>query len=227
MKITLQAVTKEIHGVSVLNNANCEFLSGNIYGVVGPNGSGKTMLLRVISGLIRPTHGNVFVDGQTLHKDISFPPNAGIIIEKPELLPYFTGYENLKYLAEIRRLVSNDQIQKFMKMFALDPNSKQPVKKYSLGMKQKLGVIQAIMENPDVLILDEPFNALDESTVAMLHNLFLEYKLKGKLIILTSHHYDDISAICNQVLTIQDGTIQKNSTNICFQEKCTDAILCD
>lgn len=214
MKITLHSVTKEIKGVSVLNNINYEFICGNIYGVVGPNGSGKTMLLRVISGLIRPTHGSVFVDEKILHKDISFPPNAGIIIEKPELLPFFTGYENLKYLSEIRRLVSGDQIREFMKMFALVPDSKQLVKKYSLGMKQKLGVIQAIMEDPDVLILDEPFNALDENTVAMLHNMFLEYREKGKLIIITSHHYDDIVAICNQVLTIQDGTIRENGIDI-------------
>lgn len=212
MEITLQSVTKEIRGNLVLNNATYKFFSGNIYGVVGPNGSGKTMLLRVISGLIRPTHGSVFVDNKMLHKDISFPPNAGIIIEKPELLSYFTGYENLKYLAEIRQSISSNQIREFMKVFTLDPDSKQMVKKYSLGMKQKLGVIQAIMEDPEVLILDEPFNALDQSTVAMLHNMFLEYKLKGKLIILTSHHYEDISTICNQVLLMQDGAIREEDT---------------
>ena len=175
---------------------------------MGKNGSGKTMLLRSIAGLIKPTHGTVYVDGQVLYKDISFPPEMGIIIEKPELLEQLSGLENLKFLAEIKNIVSEEQIIEFMKMFSLDPYSKKPLKKYSLGMKQKVGIIQAIMENQKLLILDEPFNALDESTVTILRDLFKEYKNEDKLLIITSHHADDINFLCDEIITLQEGIVK-------------------
>ena len=191
----------------VLKDISCEFVSGNIYGIVGKNGSGKTMLLREIAGLIRPTKGSISVDGKTLHHDISFPPNLGLIIEKPDFLNYLTGFENLKMLAEIRHRVADDKIKTLMTKFSLEPNSKQTVKKYSLGMKQKIGIIQAIMENPDILILDEPFNALDEDTVLLVRNLLLQYRKDGKLIVITSHHREDIDAICNHIYRMEEGQL--------------------
>ena len=207
MNIKVEALSKKINGAMVLKDISCEFVSGNIYGIVGKNGSGKTMLLREIAGLIRPTKGSISVDGKMLHHDISFPPNLGLIIEKPDFLNYLTGFENLKILAEIRHRVTDDKIKDLMKKFSLEPNSKQTVKKYSLGMKQKIGIIQAIMENPDILILDEPFNALDEDTVLLVRNLLLQYRKDGKLIVITSHHREDIDAICNHIYRMEEGQL--------------------
>lgn len=207
MNIKVEALSKKINGAMVLKDISCEFVSGNIYGIVGKNGSGKTMLLREIAGLIRPTKGSISVDGKTLHHDISFPLNLGLIIEKPDFLNYLTGFENLKMLAEIRHRVADDKIKTLMTKFSLEPNSKQTVKKYSLGMKQKIGIIQAIMENPDILILDEPFNALDEDTVLLVRNLLLQYRKDGKLIVITSHHREDIDAICNHIYRMEEGQL--------------------
>mgnify|MGYP000441096395 CR=1 FL=1 len=207
MKITVDRLTKEIKGTTVLENISYEFTGGNIYGIVGKNGSGKTMLLREIAGLIHPTEGSVSIDGKVLHRDISFPPSLGLIIEKPEFLPYLTGFENLKLLAEVKKIADDQRIKEYMELFSLDPYSKQSVKKYSLGMKQKIGIIQAIMESPDIMILDEPFNALDEESVQILRGLLLRYQDEGKLIIITSHHKEDISSVCNHIIQLQNGKI--------------------
>lgn len=208
MSICVQEYTKKINGVTVLNNISFEFKKGNIYGLIGKNGSGKTMLLRAIAGLILPTKGTIIVNGYTVGKDLDFPPNMGIIIEKPEFISYLTGFENLKLLAEINHNTSDDIIREYMTLFSLDASSKLTMKKYSLGMKQKIAIIQAIMENPDILILDEPFNALDETSVNILRNLLLEFKEKGKLIILTSHNHEDIKTVCDHTLNIVNGKIQ-------------------
>ena len=208
MDIILKSVSKKINHTVVLDNINCRFSGGNIYGIVGPNGSGKTMLLRTISGLIIPTSGTVIIDGKQLHKEISFPPALGLIIEKPEFLSYMTGLDNLKQLASIKRIVSEETIKKYMQLFDLDPKSKQTMRHYSLGMKQKIGIIQALMENPDILVLDEPFNALDEKSVMLLRDMLRKRRDEGKLIIVTSHHRDDIEAVCNHTMTMQDGILQ-------------------
>lgn len=173
MEIILKAVSKKIGYTQVLDNINCLFLDGKIYGIVGYNGSGKTMLLRTIAGLVIPTSGTIDFDGKRLHRDISIPPSLGLIIEKPEFLSYMTGLENLKQLAAINKKVSENTIKEYMRLFELDPESKQTMRRYSLGMKQKIGIIQALMENPDILILDEPFNALDEKSVLLLRKLLL------------------------------------------------------
>lgn len=208
MNIKVESVTKEISGVTVLSDVTMEFSSGNIYGIIGRNGSGKTMLLRAIAGLIRPTKGNIYVDEKRLHKDIAFPPELGLIIEKPELLDYLSGFENLKILAEIRKVISDDEIKRYMRMFDLNPDDKKPVKKYSLGMKQKIAIIQAIMENQSVLVLDEAFNALDEETVEIFRELLIQYREEGKLIIITSHDKEDIDSLCDQTFTIVNGSLK-------------------
>lgn len=207
MDIILKSVSKVINHTVVLDDINCRFSGGNIYGIVGPNGSGKTMLLRAISGLIIPTGGEVIIDGKRLHKDISIPPSLGLIIERPEFLSYLTGLDNLKQLASIKRIVSDETIKRYMQLFDLDPESRQTMRRYSLGMKQKIGIIQALMENPDVLVLDEPFNALDEKSVMLLRDLLRKRRDEGKLIIVTSHHKDDIEAVCNHVMTMQGGSL--------------------
>lgn len=207
MIIKIEDLSKRIKGVNVLEHIELELSGGSIYGVIGPNGSGKTMLLRAIAGLIRPTSGKVYIDDKQLHKELSFPPEMGILIEKPELLNHLTGMENLMLLAGIRNVISKDQIKAYMKSFGLDPASKKTVKKYSLGMKQKLGIIQAIMEAPELMILDEPFNALDEATVQMLYKMFKEYKEAGKLLILTSHHREDIEMLCDKIIKLQEGKV--------------------
>lgn len=208
MEIVLEAVIKIIKQNRILDNISCRFSGGHIYGITGHNGSGKTMLLRTIAGLIVPTEGTVSFDGKCLHRDISFPPSMGIIIEKPEFLGYLTGLENLKQLAEIKRIVSEETIQEYMRLFELDPASGQTMRRYSLGMKQKIGIIQALMEDPDILVLDEPFNALDERAVLLLRDLLCKRRDEGKLIIVTSHHKDDIEAICDHVMTMRDGILK-------------------
>lgn len=209
MVIKVENVSKAFKENEVLNHIDLEFCSGKIYGIVGSNGSGKTMLLRAIAGLIVPTEGYILVDDKVLHKDLSFPENMGILIEKPELLNYLTGFENLQFLASVKNIISDEEIKEYMRKFSLDPMSKKVVKKYSLGMKQKLGIIQAIMENQELLILDEPFNALDEDSVNMLRNLFLEYKREGKLLIITSHHADDIDFLCDEIVHLRDGKVKE------------------
>lgn len=207
MKIEVSNVSKVIRGVSILDKISLTLTDGTIYGLIGKNGSGKTMLLRTIAGLVVPTEGTISVNGRLLHKEISFPGNMGILIETPTFLNYLTGLDNLSLLAEIRGVVTVDEIKKYMEQFGLDPNLKLPVRKYSLGMKQKLGVIQAIMENPEILILDEPFNALDETSIKILQNMLLQYKKAGKLIVVTSHHKDDIVPLCDNIYQISDGRI--------------------
>ena len=209
MYIKIENYTKVLKHNTILHNVNLEFNSGNIYGIIGSNGSGKSMLLRGIAGIIHATEGSVIVDNKVLHKDISFPPDMGIIIEKPELLEQLTGLKNLKLLASIRNKINEEQIIEYMKMFLLEPKEKKVLKKYSLGMKQKIGIIQAIMENPQLLILDEPFNALDETSVSILRKLFIKYKDENKLIIITSHHAEDISLLCDNVIFLQEGRVKE------------------
>ena len=190
MRIDVTNLSKIIRGSVILDNISIHFESGHIYGIIGKNGSGKTMLLRAISGLIVPSSGVVYVDGKALGTEISFPPEIGILIEKPEFLGHLSGFENLKMLSEIKGSISDANIAE-----------------YSQGMKQKLGIIQAIMENQKLLVLDEPFNALDEKSVKLFRELLIEYKKQEKLIILTSHNKEDIESLCDHTYQIQSGQI--------------------
>lgn len=207
MKIEVDHFTKTIGKTNVLENINVSLESGNIYGVVGRNGSGKTMFLRALAGLILPTGGEVRVDGKVLGKDISFPERLGILLEKPNFLPHLTGRENLKLLAKIRKIAGDEQIQSFMTLFGLNWKSDKKFKKYSLGMKQKLGIIQAVMEDPEIVILDEPFNALDEESVETLREMLKKLKDEKKLIVMTSHHKEDIEQLCDQTFLMSEGKL--------------------
>lgn len=200
-------VSKKIKNAYVLKNISYTFKPGYIYGLFGKNGSGKTMLLRTLAGLVVPTEGEVIVNNQVLHKDISFPPSIGIIIENMQLLPQYDAYTNLFILSKIKKVASTHDIEEAIKRVGLDPFSKLKVKKYSLGMKQRLNIAQAIFEKPDILLLDEPTNAIDDSGVELIHNLLLEEKKRGTIIIIASHIKGDIEPLCDFTLEMNEGNL--------------------
>lgn len=210
MVMEVIALSKTIKGVDVLKDINVRLESGNIYGVVGRNGSGKTMFLRALAGLIVPTTGEIHIDDLILHKNMDFPHNMGLLIEKPSFLNYLTGFENLELLADINKIASVETIKRFMTEYGMDPESPKKVKEYSLGMKQKLGIIQAIMEDPVLLVLDEPTSALDETTINIFRNYLNTHK-DNKIIVMTSHNKDDINTICTHVFTMTDGVLQETA----------------
>lgn len=206
MEIIINNLTKKLSNTNVLDNINLKLESGKIYGFVGKNGSGKTMLMRAICGLINPTAGEIIIDNKVLGKDISFPDNVGILIENPGFIPSYSGFKNLKYLARIKNKISDEDIKSVISMVGLDPNDKKSYRKYSLGMKQKLGIAGAIMENPNLLILDEPFNALDEETV---ENIIKSKKNKENIVILSCHDREEIENLCDEIIEIKLGKIVK------------------
>lgn len=205
--IELKHVTKILKGNTVLDDVSYSFESGRVYGLYGENGSGKTMLLRALAGLIVPTEGEVISDGKRLHRDISFPENTGIVIEHMELLPKFSATENLRLLAKIRKTASEEDIHSALLRVGLDPASKEKVKKFSLGMKQRLNIAQAIFEKQNVILLDEPTNALDAEGVERMYQLIREEKARGALIVMATHHREDLKQICDRVIRISKGRI--------------------
>ncbi len=205
--IRVENVTKKFGSVTALDRINISFQAGKIYGIIGRNGSGKTVLFKTMIGYLKPTGGRVVVGEKEIGKDIDFADNIGIIIENPGFLSRYTGYKNLEYLASIRKIIGKEQIRESMKRVGLDPDSKKKVGKYSLGMKQRLGIAQAIMENPDILILDEPMNGLDNQGVDDVRNILLKLKEEGKTIILASHNKEDIEILCDQVYEMDHGRL--------------------
>lgn len=208
-EIIIENLSKTIKNNKILDNVNLTFESGHVYGLVGRNGSGKTMLLRAICGLIFPDSGKVIIDGKQLHKDISFPESCGIIIENTDLLPNFSAFDNLKMLSEIKNTANDNMIKSAIKSVGLDPDSKKKVKAFSLGMKQRLSIAQALFEDPDILLLDEPTNALDEDGVNDVRRILLEQKKKNKLIIIASHNKEDISLLSDTVISVSNGRFQR------------------
>lgn len=205
--IEIKNLSKKIKKTSVLSDINLEFENGKIYGLFGRNGSGKTMLLRSIAGLIIPTNGKILVDGKELHNDISFPPNLGIIIENMELLPQFNAYKNLKILSKIKKIATDQDIEDAIERVGLSNVKDLKLKKYSLGMKQRLNIAQAIFEKPELLLLDEPTNAIDEKGVELINEILLEEKKRGCTIIIATHLKDDINSICDEIIRIDKGMI--------------------
>ena len=193
----------------IIDSITCKFEPGTIYGLVGPNGSGKTTLMRCICGFARPSGGEIIVDGEQVGKDVDFAPKTGIIIEEPGFLLQLSAIRNLKILANVSQEVSSRQIIEIMKLVGLDPYEKKPVSKYSLGMRQRLGIAQAIMENPNNLILDEPFNGLDNRGIKEVYKLLKKFKCDGKTIILVSHSMIDIASTCDVVFEIKNGKLIK------------------
>lgn len=207
MKIEILNYTKNLSHNCVLNNINLTLESGRIYGFTGKNASGKTMLMRAICGLITPSSGEVKIDGKILGKDISFPESVGVLIENPGFTSSYSGFNNLKFLAQIQNRINNEDIKNTLKKVGLDPNDKKSFRKYSLGMKQKLGIAAAIMENPKLLILDEPFNALDEETAEKIRKIILSYRNEDHIVILSCHDREELETLCDVIIKIQSGSI--------------------
>ncbi len=191
----------------VLKGINRDFEAGKIHGIVGNNGSGKTVLMKCICGFLMPAEGMVKVGGKVIGKDVDFPEDVGIIIETPGFLPGITGVKNLKILASLKRKIKEPQIREAIEKVGLDPDLKKPVSKYSLGMRQRLGIAQAIMEDPSILILDEPFNGLDKNGVLQMRELIKGLKKEGKTIILASHNQTDIDELCDSVCEMDAGVM--------------------
>ena len=207
--IELTKVTKAFKNEEVLKETTIEFEKGKITGIVGRNGSGKTVLMKIICGLLKPTTGTVVVNGQRIGKDVDFPGDIGIIIETPIFVPYQSAMTNLKNLAAIRGKIKDDRIREVIRMVGLNPDDKKRVGKFSLGMRQRLGIAQAIMEDPSLLVLDEPMNGLDKDGVEDMRQLFKQLKEEGKTILLCSHNAEDIAVLCDEVYEMEKGEIKR------------------
>lgn len=206
MKIRLNNLTKKIKNKIIINNIDAVWESGNVYGLQGHNGSGKTMLMRLISGLIRPSSGCVIVDEQVVGKDIEFPDSIGTLIENPSFLSSYRGIDNLLLLARIKNKINKKEIEDTLNYVGLDVNDKRKYRNYSLGMKQRLGIAAAIMEQPQIIILDEPTNALDEDGVCLVKEIVKREKERGALIILSCHESNHLEEMSDIVYQMENGT---------------------
>lgn len=214
MELIANNINKTIRGRVILSNVSLCLQSGNVYGFVGKNGSGKTMLFRALSGLMRIDSGSIVWEEKTLHKDFSVLPSLGIIIENAGLYPNFTGIQNLTYLANLTKRVGQEEIIHAITRVGLDPYDKRLYGKYSLGMKQRLAIAQAIMEKPDVIMLDEPTNALDETGVEEIRKIILEEKARGALILLASHNKTDIQVLADEWYRVENGHVIKQEADL-------------
>ncbi|WP_249304330.1 ABC transporter ATP-binding protein [Qiania dongpingensis] len=206
-EIVVTDLSKHFRETQALKHINLRFEGGRIYGLVGRNGSGKTVLLKCICGLLYPSEGYVSVNGKIIGKEIDFSENIGFIIEQPGFLHQYSGLKNLKLLSGLRRKADKEVLKMWMKKVGLNPNSRKPVGKYSMGMKQRLGWAQVLMEEPDIIILDEPFNGLDERGVEEFRKLLLDFKAEGKLVILSSHSKEDIQILCDEIVRLDQGEL--------------------
>ncbi|MCR4731450.1 MAG: ATP-binding cassette domain-containing protein [Saccharofermentans sp.] len=205
--IKIENASKKIKDTVIYENIDMVCESGSIVGLIGKNGAGKTMLLKSICGLTDYTGGEISVLGKKIGKDVEIPDSIGVIIEVPGFLPNLSGYKNLKYLADIKGKIGKDRIFEVIRQVGLDPESKKHVGKYSLGMRQRLGIAQALMEDPEILLLDEPMNGLDNKGVADVKEILKDLRKKNKTIILASHHMEDIDELCDKVVVMDSGKI--------------------
>lgn len=205
--IQLKEVTKQYGKAIVLDHVNVDFEGGKIHGIVGRNGSGKTMLMKCICGFVRASAGKVLVNGKEVGKEIEIPEDLGIIIETPGFIPMYSGLKNLCLLASVKKKIGVNEIKEYMEKIGLDPKDRKPVGKYSLGMRQKLGIVQAIMETPKILILDEPMNGLDNHSVTLVRDMLKELARSGTTIVLASHNSEDIDDLCDTVIRMDHGEI--------------------
>ena len=209
MEIEVKNLSKQFKGVTTLDNVNATFKEGNIYGLIGRNGSGKSVFLKILCNFYSPTSGEVLYDGINIFKENTFPPDTRALIEKPAFLPDISGFENLKMLASIQQLIGADEILEALEKVNLIEDKDKKYKVYSLGMKQKLGIAQVIMENPKVLILDEPFNGIEDATASKLRKLLKEEAKKGKIVIVASHIKEDIINLANVTYKFDGGNVTK------------------
>mgnify|MGYP002611687399 FL=1 len=206
-EIRIENLNKKIKGSVILNDISLTMTPGRIYGLRGKNGCGKTMLMRAICGLLIPDGGHIYIDDEELHRDIKFPRSIGALIENPSFLPQYTGFRNLRLLAKLMGGISDDDVRYAIERTGLDPDDKRVYRKYSLGMKQKLGIANAIMGEPDVIVLDEPINALDEAGAKQVHEILEEQKKRGALIIIACHDREELEYLCDEIYEMKDGRI--------------------
>ncbi len=211
MKIEVKNATKIIKGAVILKNVSIELEGGKVYGLQGPNGGGKTMLMRLLCGLIRPTEGEVRIDGKQLGKDMDFPPSVGLLIENPAFLPGYTGLKNLEMLAGLREKATAEQIEETIADVGLEPGDKRKYRKYSLGMKQRLGIAAAIMEQPELILLDEPTNALDEKGVEQICRLIRRERDRGALIVMACHDAGILESLADEIFTVAEGNVERKA----------------
>lgn len=204
--VKVENVTKYFKQEKVLDDVNMNLENGHIYGIVGKNGAGKTVLFKIIAGFIKPSSGKVTVAGKIIGVDRDFPDSLGLIIETPGFLSQYNAYQNLLYLANINNKISKEDIKESIRMVGLDPDSNKKVGKFSLGMRQRLGIAQAIMENPNLIILDEPMNGLDKKGIEDVKELLLKLKGDGKTILMASHYAEDME-ICDEVFQMEGGKL--------------------
>lgn len=207
--IQVEHYSKTIHKSQILDDINLELKGGNVYGLKGKNGSGKTMLMRAICGLINPTKGCVKINGELLGKDISFPRSIGVLLENPAFISGYTGSKNLRMLASIRKRIGEEEIKQTLEQVGLDPADKRTYRKYSLGMKQRLGIAAAIMEKPDIVILDEPINALDESGAEQVREILREQKERGAVCIIACHDSEELEFLSDEIFELYEGKLVK------------------
>lgn len=209
-EIVVNEVSKSIYGVPIINSVSMTLVSGNVYGFQGINGSGKTMLMRLICGLIYPTKGEIVIDGKRLGKEITFPQSVGLLLENPAFLDSYTGFENLEMLASIKNIITREEIHDAITSVGLDPLDKRKYKKFSLGMKQRLGIAAAIMEKPDILILDEPTNSLDSSGVSLVKTILAKERERGAIIILACHDLPVLQDVSDEIFLLEQGKITEH-----------------
>ncbi|MDO5806418.1 MAG: ATP-binding cassette domain-containing protein [Eubacteriales bacterium] len=205
--ITVEHVYKTFKNTTVLNDVSISFARGKIHGIIGRNGSGKTVLFKCICGFMPITSGTISVRGKRVGKDVDIPENLGVIIESPGFLPNYSAYANLKFLAELRHIIEKEKIRETIRFVGLNPDDKKHVSKYSMGMRQRLGLAQAIMEDPDILILDEPMNGLDKHGVQEIRECLIQLRNAGKTILLASHNAEDIRVLCDTVCEMDGGVL--------------------
>ncbi|MCI7759246.1 MAG: ATP-binding cassette domain-containing protein [[Eubacterium] saphenum] len=207
--VIVKNLTKKFKEATVLDNVNVTFEKGKVHGLIGRNGSGKTMLMKCICGIVPPTSGEIIVNEKRIGKDTDIPKNVGVIIETPGFIPNYSAYNNLKFLAALNNNIGREEIRDAIKSVGLNPDDKKHVGKFSLGMRQRLGLAQAIMENPDLLILDEPMNGLDKDGVCDMREYLLALKEQGKTILIASHSAEDIDILCDTVCEMDKGHLEK------------------
>lgn len=213
MYVEVHHLTKTIKRKTVLRDVNAEFERGNIYGIVGPNGSGKTMLLRAICGFIRPDTGTVSIDGKPVEFNKKLPESVGVIIENPGFIPSQSAMENLRYLADINHAFDQHEIMRLLDLFGLRNHAQEKVRSYSLGMRQKLAIVQALMEHQPLILLDEPTNGLDERSVTVFLEEMKRQRDAGRTVLIASHHSDELSRIANHLYLMSDGVLSSSDAD--------------
>lgn len=208
MRIEINHLTKRIKGNEVLKEINLQMEGGKIYGVQGKNGCGKTMLMRSIAGLILPTEGEILINGKKLHRDISVPESIGILIENPSFLGEYSGFENLKMLASINTPISDEEIDELLERVGLSKQRDKKFEKYSLGMKQRLGVAAAIMGDPGIILLDEPINAIDGEGVEQMRQVILGMKDRERVILIACHDREEMEMLADEIIVMVEGEVR-------------------